>query len=217
MIRRGRAKRGKAHRPGLSNGESDVRTCPRPAGVAFRTKLGRARADMFRIPQVGKFLPANTTFITETAPASPVKFLQLAQFIDLECGVHWLPTERHFDNLDSARSINMRRVFRLSAFLVIVSALAFAETFSGKLIDAACADQQKSEACAPTASTSAFAINASGKVLKLDAAGNTKAAEAMKNRENSADRSKSPNREITATVQGTLSEDTIKVDSIEVR
>ena len=111
----------------------------------------------------------------------------------------------------------MRRVFRLSAFLVVVSALAFAETFSGKLTDAACADQQKSEACAPTASTTAFAINASGKMLKLDAVGNTKAAEAMKNKENSADRSKSPNREISATVQGTLSEDTIKVESIELR
>jgi hypothetical protein len=51
----------------------------------------------------------------------------------------------------------------------------------------------------------------------LDAAGNTKAAEAMKARENSADRAKNANREITATVQGTLSEDTIKVDSIELR
>ena len=111
----------------------------------------------------------------------------------------------------------MRRVFRLSAFLVVVSALAFAETFSGKLIDAACADQQKSEACVPTASTTAFAINAAGKVLKLDAAGNTKAAEAMKNKENSADRAKNPNREINATVQGTLSEDTIKVEAIELR
>ena len=110
----------------------------------------------------------------------------------------------------------MRRVFRLSAFLVIVSALAFAETFSGKLIDAACADQQKSEACAPTASTTAFALKTAGKVLKLDAAGNTKAAEALKGSENSADRSKNPKKEVTATVQGTLSEDVIKVDSIEV-
>ena len=111
----------------------------------------------------------------------------------------------------------MRRVYRLSAFLVVASALAFAETWSGKLIDAGCADPQKTEACVPTASTAAFAINTAGKVLKLDAAGNTKAAEAMKARENSADRAKNANREITATVQGTLSEDTIKVDSIELR
>jgi len=111
----------------------------------------------------------------------------------------------------------MRRVFRLSAFLVVVSALAFAETWSGKLVDAACADQQKAEACAPTASTTAFALKAGGKVLKLDAAGNTKAAEALKSGENSADRAKNPSKEVNATVQGTLSEDMIKVDSIEVR
>ena len=111
----------------------------------------------------------------------------------------------------------MPRWFRLSAFLVVASALALAETWSGKVIDASCADPQKSEACVPTASTTAFAIHARGKVLKLDEAGNTKAADAMKNKENSADRAKNANRQITATVQGTLSEDTIKVDSIELR
>lgn len=111
----------------------------------------------------------------------------------------------------------MRRAFRLSAFLAILSTLAFAETWSGKLVDAACADQQKTEACMPTASTTAFALNAAGKTLKLDAAGNAKASEAMKNRENSADRSKDPNREIAATVKGTLSGDVIQVESIEVR
>ena len=110
----------------------------------------------------------------------------------------------------------MRRVFILSALLAVVSALAFAETMAGKLVDAACADQQKAAACIPTASTTAFALKTADKVLKLDAAGNTKAAEAMKNTENSADRSKKPSREITATVQGTVSDDVIKVDSIEV-
>jgi hypothetical protein len=110
----------------------------------------------------------------------------------------------------------MRRVFRLSAFLVVVSALAFAETWSGKLVDAACADQQKAEACAPTASSTAFALKTTDKVLKLDAAGNTKAAEAMKASENSANRTKNAKGEVSATVQGTLSDDVIKVDSIEV-
>jgi hypothetical protein len=111
----------------------------------------------------------------------------------------------------------MRRVFILSAFLVVVSALAFADTWSGKLVDATCADQQKAEACVPTASTTAFALKTTDKVLKLDAAGNAKAAEALKSGENSADRAKNPNREVKATVQGTLSEDVIKVDSIAVR
>jgi len=110
----------------------------------------------------------------------------------------------------------MSRVFRVIAFMTVVSALAFAETWSGRLVDAACADQQKTDVCAPTASTTAFAISASGKMLKLDAAGNTKASEALKNRENSADRSKDPNREMTATVKGSLNGDVIQVDSIEV-
>jgi hypothetical protein len=110
----------------------------------------------------------------------------------------------------------MRRAFRLSGFLAIVSMVAFAETWSGKLVDASCADQQKTEACIPTASTTAFALNAAGKMLKLDAAGNAKASEALKNRENSADRSKEPNRGMTATVKGTLTEDVIQVETIEV-
>ena len=111
----------------------------------------------------------------------------------------------------------MRRVFKLSAFLVVFSALALAETWSGKLVDATCADQQKAEACVPTASTTAFALKTAVKVLKLDAAGNTKAAEALKSSQKSADRAKDPKKDVTATVQGTLSEDVIKVDSIEVR
>jgi hypothetical protein len=125
------------------------------------------------------------------------------------------PVSCHFDNLDSARR-NMLRAFRLSALLAIVSMVAFAGTWSGKLVDAACADQQKTEACVPTASTTAFALHAGGKMLKLDAAGNTKASEALKARENSADRSKDPNREVTATVKGALTEDVIQVESIEV-
>ncbi len=111
----------------------------------------------------------------------------------------------------------MRRVLRTGALLTVVSALALAETWSGKLVDATCADPQKTESCAPTTSTSAFAIVSSGKMLKLDATGNTKAAEALKNRENSANRSKDPNSQITARVQGTLDGDVIKVDSIDVR
>jgi hypothetical protein len=111
----------------------------------------------------------------------------------------------------------MRKAIRLSAFLAIVATAAFAETWSGKLVDAACADQQKTAACAPTTSTTAFAIKAAGKMLKLDDAGNAKAADALKARENSANRSKDPNAETTATVKGTLSGDVIQVESIAIR
>lgn len=111
----------------------------------------------------------------------------------------------------------MRTAIRLSAFAAIVSMVALAETWSGKLVDASCADPQKTEACVPSASTTAFALAASGKVMKLDATGNTKAAEALKAKENSANRSKSEKGEIMATVKGAINEDTIQVESIEVR
>jgi hypothetical protein len=114
----------------------------------------------------------------------------------------------------------MQKVCALSAILVFASALAFAETYNGPLVDASCwAQQQKIEMCAPTASTSSFAIQATGKVLKLDAEGNRKAVEALKSNTNSADRAKNPGEPamaVTATVQGTLSGDEIKVDSIQV-
>jgi hypothetical protein len=117
----------------------------------------------------------------------------------------------------------MRRVSTLSAILVFASALAYAETWTGKLFDASCVGQprneQKHEACVPTSGTTSFAIQASGKMLKLDADGNRKAAEAWKEYNNSADRAKDPaaENEGMATVQGTLSGDEIKVEAIQIR
>jgi hypothetical protein len=113
----------------------------------------------------------------------------------------------------------VRRVFTLSGVLVFVSALAFAETFAGRLVDAACVAQKMGGACTPTTSTASFAILASGKLLKLDAAGNKKAAEAMKERDSSADRSKDPNAlnsGVTAVVEGTANGDEIQVDTIQL-
>jgi hypothetical protein len=114
----------------------------------------------------------------------------------------------------------MRRILTLGAAVLFMSAFAFAETYMGKLVDASCVEQQKDAACNPTVSTAAFAIQVSGgKTLKLDANGNKKAAEALKASNDSADRAKDPNASdnpVTATVQGTLNGDEIKVDSIEV-
>ena len=112
----------------------------------------------------------------------------------------------------------MRRILTLGAALLFVSAAAFAETFSGTLVDASCAQQQKEAVCSPTASTEAFAIQVSGKTLKLDADGNKKAAEALKESNKSADRAKDPSASnpVMATVQGTLKGDEIKVESIQV-
>ena len=113
----------------------------------------------------------------------------------------------------------MRRILTLSAVVLFVSAMAFAETYTGKLVDARCAEQQKTASCSPTATTTAFAIQASGKMLKLDADGNKKAAAALKESGDSADRAKDPSAQdsqVTATVEGTLNGDELKVDTIEV-
>jgi hypothetical protein len=114
----------------------------------------------------------------------------------------------------------MRRFLTLGAALLFMSAAAFAETYSGVLIGARCASQQKDAACTPTASTAAFAIQVSGgKTLKLDADGNKKAAQALKDSNSGADRAEDPSAsdtQVMATIQGTLNGDEIKVDSIEV-
>jgi hypothetical protein len=112
----------------------------------------------------------------------------------------------------------MRKALRVTALVAFVSALAYAETWTGKLVDANC-DQQKSAACIPTASTSSFALQAVGKTMKLDAEGNRKAAAALKERTSGADRAKDPNAlpiDVIVTITGAMSGDEIKVEAIQV-
>jgi hypothetical protein len=122
----------------------------------------------------------------------------------------------------------MRRIAMLSLATALFAAMAMADTWTGRLVDAKCVAQnaspggaQKSGAnatCDVNSSTTSFAIESQGKHFNLDATGNSKAAEAIKNR---ADRSKEPagaaSAAVMATVTGTASGDTIKVDSISVR
>jgi hypothetical protein len=114
----------------------------------------------------------------------------------------------------------MRRILTLCAFVAVFSALALAETWTGRLVDAGCVDQQKAAtACDPTSSTTAFAIVVSGKTYKFDEAGNTKTMDALKGR---ADRSADPNKavstQIAAKVTGSKDGDnTLKVEAIEVQ
>jgi len=115
----------------------------------------------------------------------------------------------------------MRTIAKLGLALGMFAAISYAEDYTGKLIDASCHDQsQKNPAdskqnsdlasCAATASTTSFAIQTSdGKVYKLDASGNAKASTAMKGNPD--------NKNATATVSGTMSGQTVKVDSISVR
>jgi hypothetical protein len=127
----------------------------------------------------------------------------------------------------------MRRILALLAFTTAFSALALAENYSGKLLDASCyhrqsqsqpQQQQKtpqtksSNTCVATSQTTSFAIETSGsKVYMLDAAGNSKAMTALKNRADRSAPGQALPKDITASVQGTLSGDTIKVDKIDVQ
>src|SRR5258708_785989 len=97
------------------------------------------------------------------------------------------------------------RALSLLALSAVFSMLALAESYSGRLLDASCYDQQKKvAACDPTSTTTAFALEASGAVYKLDAAGNSKASAALKNRaDRAADPAKPQPKEVMAKVDGT--------------
>jgi hypothetical protein len=115
----------------------------------------------------------------------------------------------------------MRRILTMCALVAAFSALALAETWTGRLVDAACYAEQKSAAsCDPTSSTTMFALFASGHVYNLDDAGNAKAADAIKSR---ADRATDPNAatssHITARITGTKDDETntLKVETLDVQ
>jgi 3-deoxy-D-arabino-heptulosonate 7-phosphate (DAHP) synthase len=115
----------------------------------------------------------------------------------------------------------MKTIAKLGLALGVFAAMGYAESWTGKLIDAACHERsqqnpadskQKSElaACDASASTTSFAIETSdGKVYKLDASGNAKASTAL--------RGNPDNKNPMATVSGTMDGQTVKVDSISVR
>ena len=113
----------------------------------------------------------------------------------------------------------MRRILSLLAFSAMFSALALAGSWSGKLLDATCFDQQKKAAgCDATGTTTTFALAVAEKVYKLDASGNSKASSALRNRaDRASDPSKAKTQEVLAKIDGTEQGGTIKVDSIEVQ
>ena len=103
----------------------------------------------------------------------------------------------------------MKKLFALS---ILFSAAAFADSFSGTLMDQMCKDKDGADhpaKCAIACSKSGYGIKtADGKFLKLDEAGNTKALAALK----ATDKTK----DLKATVSGTLDGDTIKTESVSL-
>jgi hypothetical protein len=112
----------------------------------------------------------------------------------------------------------MQKLLRVCAVSGLLAGLAFAENYSGRLLDATCVDQNKSKNCDPTSMSVAFVIVADGKTMHLDDAGNAKAVKAMRGR---ADRQKDPNTPgssaVNAKVTGTAEGDVLRVDVIEVQ
>jgi hypothetical protein len=112
----------------------------------------------------------------------------------------------------------MRRFLSTTALLGVFSMAAFAESYSGTLLDASCYDQQKkASACDATSTTTSFALEASGMVYKLDSAGNTKASAALKNRADRVDPSKLQSKQVMVKIDGTEKSGTIAVSSIDVQ
>ncbi len=113
----------------------------------------------------------------------------------------------------------MQKTCYLLTLSLTFAAFAFADSWSGKLIDHSCYEKQQSATgCDATGATKSFALEVSGKVYKLDAAGNQKASTALKSRaDRAADPSKPQSSEIMAKVDGTERGGTITAENIEVQ
>ena len=102
---------------------------------------------------------------------------------------------------------------RLAVAFCFVSAFAFAETWSGTLVDAHCSTKdvaKHTKKCAMGCKSGGYGIVLSdGKFVKFNEAGNTKAVAALEKTTKEAD--------LKATVSGKLEGETIAVDSINIQ
>jgi len=108
----------------------------------------------------------------------------------------------------------LKHFTKFALLFSVASALCFADTWNGKLIDSSCHAKAQASgekmSCSATQATTAFGIELpDGKVLALDASGNAKAAEAMKN---------SKSTDPTASVTGSADPSgKVKVESIKIQ
>jgi len=116
----------------------------------------------------------------------------------------------------------VRNTAKLGLALGAFAVLSYGDTWSGKLLDAACVERSQQNpdrnstktgnppTCVASTSTGAFALQTSdGKVYKLDPAGNSKAATALRGNPDN----KSPEADVAGAMEGQI----LKVDSISVR
>ena len=116
----------------------------------------------------------------------------------------------------------MKTIAKLGLAWAAFATMSYGDTWSGKLLDAACVERSKQDpdrnstktgnppTCVASPSTGALALETSdGKVYKLDAAGNSKAATALRGNPDN----KSPQADVAGVMQGEM----LIVDSISVR
>ena len=106
----------------------------------------------------------------------------------------------------------MKRLLGISATFVLFSAAALAESWTGTVVDTMCKDKDvanHTRQCALGCAKSGFGIVTSdGKFVKFDEAGNAKALAALK--------ASKKDKDLRATVTGSLNDDVITVDSIQL-
>ena len=102
---------------------------------------------------------------------------------------------------------------KLLVVSLLFSAAAFAESFTGTLVDNMCKGKEDLAAhtakCAIKCSDSGYGLmSADGKFMKFDESGNTKALTLLKGTKKESD--------LKATVTGSVDGDTLKVDNISL-
>ena len=98
------------------------------------------------------------------------------------------------------------------AFLMLLSSAAFAETWTGTVVDVMCKNNDlanHTRDCALSCSKSGYGlVLADGKFIKFDERGNVKALAAIK--------ASAKDKDLKAKVTGTLKDDVIQVDAIQI-
>lgn len=106
----------------------------------------------------------------------------------------------------------MKRIAMLTAAAALFSAAAFAESFTGTVVDVQCKGKDlasHTKKCAVGCAKGGYAlVTSDGKFLKFDEKGNAKALTALK--------ATSKENDLKATVDGTLDGDVLQVASISI-
>ena len=117
----------------------------------------------------------------------------------------------------------MTTIGKLGILLGLGAALGYAESWTGKILDASCYDTQKTAGhksdeslareCAPSATTKDFAIQtAAGKVYKVNASGNAELAKDIRD----GVLKKDQDGDVHATVTGSMENEMVNVTSINL-